>query len=273
MRSRLGGVVLLLVGTVVVLSSPAQSATVTVVAFRFDAGTIGASVAPPANRGTATDLVTDVVRLNGGRLVVGASRTGVGRSLDFPARLDTEADRLAVLRVVDGDLTNGDALSPGTASFTFGADFRVDGGTRPDPGNNLLQRGLFGSTHQYKIQVDQINGTPRPECALGQMVDGAWVTVKATSPRAVAKATWYQVTCRRSGTTLVLSVFSFAADGTRALYARQRVTGIPAFDLTWPTEDPVVPMTIGGKLSPDGAFEADDDQFNGLVDNVFLKIG
>jgi hypothetical protein len=31
-------------------------------------------------------------------------------------------------------------------------------------------------------------------------------------------------------------------------------------------------MTIGGKLRPDGRFHPQSDQFNGVVDNVSLRV-
>jgi hypothetical protein len=272
---RLGGVVLLLASAVVLLPSSASPsarvASSAAVSLRFDHGTLGGPVTP-VNKGTAADVTASVVTAGTGTAVVARSRAGQGNAIDLPSRADAVADRLAVVRLEDTDLANGDALSPGTDDFTFGADFILDGGALPDPGNNVVQRGLFKSSDQFKIQVDRVNGQFRPECSLGETVDGTWSTVKATLARPVYAGRWYQVRCRRSGTSLVLSVFSFV-DGTRTLWSEQTVTDVPLFDLTWPQTAPVAPMTVGGKLWPDGRFAPDDDQLNGRVDNVLLRVG
>jgi hypothetical protein len=75
------------------------------------------------------------------------------------------------------------------------------------------------------------------------------------------------VRCRREGSTLKIVVtLSNGDEVTDPAY------NIPVVDLTWPVKAPIVPMSIGGKLHPDGTIVSESDQFNGLIDNAVLKI-
>ena len=52
---------------------------------------------------------------------------------------------------------DADRLEPGTARFTFGADVKLDAvndGGDYDNGNNVVQRGRFNDTTQFKLQID-----------------------------------------------------------------------------------------------------------------------
>lgn len=263
-----GGVAMLLIGGSVLSGTPAESVSSTVVALPYNTSVLQVEGAARA------DLSSSVVTASTGQAVLARSVDGQGRAIDFPSRYATNAGRLAIQRIVDTDLRNGDALSPGTSDFTLAADFRLDGGTAPDPGNNLVQRGTWGSSHQMKLQVDLINGVPRPECMLGQTISGRFVYARASLPRAIAFGRWYRMVCRRTGTTLTLAVHSIGADGRITLLARHRISTPTVFDLTWPPSSTApVPFTVGGKLWPNGQIDPDDDQFNGLVDNVRLTIG
>lgn len=261
-------VVTLLVGGSMLTGAPAESASSIVVALPYNTSVLQVE-------GTAsTDLSSSIVTASAGQVALVPSVDGRGRAIDFPSRSATNAGRLAIQRIVDTDLSDGDALSPGTSDFTLSADFRLDGGTAPDPGNNLVQRGTWGSSHQLKLQVDLINGVPLPECMVGQSVEGRFVYVKASLPRPVTFGRWYRMTCRRVGSSLTLTVRSIASDGRLASYAQQQIALARVFDLTWPPSvTRPVPLTVGGKLWPSGQIDPDDDQFNGLVDNVRLTIG
>lgn len=263
-----------LVGCLTLLVTPACAVAPipSVVDYRFNRGTIGQPIVAPTNLGSDPDVVASIVTSSGGRAVTVRSRTGQGRAVDFPAATDSAAGRRSVLSILDTDTRDGDALSPGLRDFTLVADFNLDSGdTQADGGNNLVQRGLAGSSDQFKIQVDISGGRARPACALGQTRNGAWQVVVAKSTRTIRPGQWYRVRCRRTADALVLVVITIADDGAFTTFSRVRVTGTADFDLAWPP-DSTVPMTIGGKLRPNGRFHSQSDQFNGVVDNVSLRI-
>lgn len=252
-------------------SATVATAVAPVARFRFGGGTLGQPIPAPANKGDDPDVVASVVTQNRGRALAVLSRPGQGNAVDFPSFAAVANDRLAAVRVTDTDLADGDALAPGLATFTLIGDFRLDPGGPADDGNNLVQRGLHGSSHQYKVQVDVVRGRARPSCAVGQAVDGVWESSTVVASRVVARETWYQVRCRRTEHALVLIVHAVGADGSLSVWSRDQLTGVPTYDLTW-AGSPEVPMTIGGKLWPTGEFDPDDDQFSGVVDNVALRL-
>jgi hypothetical protein len=165
----------------------------------------------------------------------------------------------AVLTVVDTQGT--DDLDPGTAVFRFGAQFALDAdsqGSPTDDGNNLVQRGLYSAETQYKLQVDE----EHPECRVKGR-DGA---VSVRSSRAVTPGTWYRATCTRDGSTVTLHVKRMT-DHKRWKYSATGVTG------SMQPQTSSLPMSIGGKVTSRSTLRANDaDQFNGIVDNVFLDI-
>ncbi len=263
-----------LVGCVAVIFAPACAvvAPEVVAEYRFNGGSIGEPIGVPANLGSDPDVVASVVTSDGGQAVTVRSRAGHGRAVDFPDATDSAAGRRSVLSITDVDTSDGDALSPGRRSFTLRADFNLDAGdTQADGGNNLVQRGLATSTDQFKVQVDLGGGQAWPACAVGQTRDREWQVAVATSPRPVQPGQWYRVRCRRTAHALALTVFAIVDDGTLARFSRIRVSGIHRFNLWWPP-DSTVPMTIGGKLRPNGRFHPQSDQFNGVVDNVSLRV-
>ena len=264
---------LLLASGLTLLGPSAQSATAPVVQFRFGGTAIGDPFTAPANQGADPDVVASVVTSGDGQALTVRSRPGQGNAIDFPGVDDSTSGDRAVVKVVDKDLTDGDALSPGTGNFTLTADFKLDADSQADGGNNLMQRGLAKSSDQFKIQVDVINNRLWPACAVGQKVDGIWETAAVTSSRAVLPDAWYQVRCRRTAHALALTIYSIAADGTLSVWASSQQSGIPTFDLTWPLAASAAPMSVGGKLRPTGVIESPSDQFNGVVDNVLLRLG
>lgn len=268
---RLGGVALVVAGALA-LDLPAHAASITVAEFQFD-GVIGDPMPPPVNAGADPDLTASFVTSGAGWARTARARGGKGTALDLPGLAASSRGDVAIMEVADTDLTDGDALSPGTADFTLAADLRLDLDSTATDGNNVVQRGLARSSDQYKIQADVVNGRARVECALGKTVDGAWTSVRVTSSRAITSRRWYRAKCRRSGSTLTLVVRTWAADGTARTWSKDEVSGLPVLDLTWPVDGNVAAMTVGGKLRPDGSIPADHDQLNGLVDNVALRIG
>ncbi|MEJ7597848.1 MAG: hypothetical protein WKG01_08075 [Kofleriaceae bacterium] len=162
--------------------------------------------------------------------------------------------------------TATDFLDPGTAGFSFGADFVLDvTSSTPDSkdnGDNLIQRGLASSATQYKIQIDGA----KPSCVLRQ----GTTTVTAKATQTIARGSWYRVLCQRttSGgvTTATLTVTRLS---TGALVPTTPGTG-PALDLSIAT---TVPMSVGGKISdPGNLILSQTDQFNGKIDNAFLDL-
>lgn len=209
-----------------------------------------------ANAGQSALSVTQVSH-RGGSVNEAAGANGNGTGIRLPAFKASDPP-LAVLTVLD---TQGvDDLEPGASKFRFGADFTLDAksaGSPSDNGNNLVQRGLFGSSMQYKIDVDK----ERPGCRVKG--DQGAVTVRAT--RAVAPDTWYRMHCIRDGGAVRLTVkrlsdgltWSYSANGNiGSLHAARKL-----------------PLSIGGKVNASGdLMTGDSDQFNGRVDNVYLNI-
>lgn len=206
-----------------------------------------------------------VVTSGGGGLVTQPGRHGgVDRALRFPPFAPVIAGPRAVIRVSATGPT--DDLNPGPAPFTFGADIRLASPSQSsagdDDGNNVVQRGLYADPTQYKLEVDEGLATCR--------VKGSTGDVLVTSKTPIDPGTWYRLRCLRDSDSVTLTVIRWSADGstTRSQDHETGATG----DLNPPT--PGVPLTVGGKLSSDGAtIEAQSDQFNGMIDNVVLEIG
>ena len=149
--------------------------------------------------------------------------------------------------------------TPGDDEFSFGATFQLDeesAGSEADNGDNLVQRGTFDSPGQLKLQLDH----DVPSCRIKG--DQGEVFVEAEGP--VDPGAWYAVTCERNGSDVELTVKALG-DGAGAG--------------TWHASGPTgsislqgLPLTVGGKTGPDGTPVASADQFNGAVDDVFLRV-
>lgn len=255
----------------------AEETAVDVVWINFDVGVIGQPIpATIPNGGAEPDIEASMVLKNGGQALVASGRVGNGRAIDLPAHDGASTGPRAVVKVIDNDVTDGDALSPGTGTFTFGADFNLDAtssSTSYDNGNNLIQRGLYGSGDQYKIQVDITATGPKPSCGLQTVSATETLNAAVTSSVIVETGRWYRVRCTRQDTTLKIVVTPYNADGTPQTAVTTTKSNIPVLDLTWPVTAPVVPMSIGGKLHPNSTIASESDQFNGLIDNAILRIG
>lgn len=168
-----------------------------------------------------------------------------------------EGPALAVVTV--RPVGEDDFLAPGTDGFAFGADFSLDAESEggADDGNNLMQRGLFGSGSQYKLQIDRRTVSCRVKGADGELV------VEAADP--VIPGTWYRARCvlRDGGLTLRLGELDGGEPGEWETATAQGTPGEVSF-----ADD--VPLSIGGKLSPEGELvPSSPDQFNGAMDNVY----
>jgi len=117
-------------------------------------------------------------------------------------------------------------------------------------GENILQKGYSTTGGQYKLQVDGVSG--KPSCGMSDKAD---TTVHiARSRESIADGSWHSIECRRTGPTLSILV----DDQVQANVA------IPATLSVVSSQ----PFSIGGK-----GVGADNDQFHGSVDDVWVHVG
>ena len=184
-----------------------------------------------------------VVSAHGG--VVRPVVHGQGSALAFPSRCSA-----AVCPHVALQSPSRADLNPGARDFAFGADVLLERGQTSE-GENIVQKGYSAGGSQWKLQVDGAAG--RPSCVL---VDDR----RPGDPDrpqhclGIADGRWHLVLCRRAGTALTVFVDGVARGSTT----------VPA-QLSVSNDEP---LSIGAK----GAF-ADNDQFNGALDNVWVQIG
>jgi hypothetical protein len=170
---------------------------------------------------------------------------GQGSALAFPARCTAKVCPHVALQTAASSAD----LNPGIRNFAFGADVLLPPG-QTSKGQNVVQKGYSKTSSQWKLQIDGAAG--RPSCVL---VDDRRPAIRmATSTTTVADGRWHSVQCRRAGTSLFVLVDGVLR-GRTAVPAKLSVTNNR-------------PMSIGGK----GAY-ADNDQFNGALDNVWVQIG
>ena len=225
------------VGTV--SAAPAGSAGVVVARYAFDAGT--GAIADNSGRGHTLRVIAG----HGG-----AVRTivhGTGRALAFPGKCTATAKRRCPHVVLQAPPAAD--LNPGTRPIAYGAAVRL-ARAQTTKGQNVLQKGYSATTSQYKLQVDGIAG--RPSCVL---VDDRKPAIRLVrSSVSVADGTWHTIECRRAGAR-----FSIVVDGV--------VRGVLAIPAGLSVRNGG-PLSVGGK----GA-SANNDQFQGALDNVWVRIG
>jgi hypothetical protein len=177
----------------------------------------------------------------------GATRAvvhGVGQALAFPRKCSGSRCPRVVLQAA-----NRADLNPGTRPLAFGAAVNL-ARTQTTGGQNVVQKGYSVTGSQYKLQIDGAAG--RPSCVL---VDRRRPRIRIVrSSRAVADGTWHTVQCRRVRSRLTILV-----DG--------RVRGSAWVPATLSVVNSH-PLSIGGK----GVYP-DNDQFRGVVDDVWVRIG
>jgi hypothetical protein len=197
----------------------------------------------PDMSGEGHDLT--IVTSHGGRVKL--IRHGTGRALYFPApcRGKTVKDcaHVALWSPSSAD------LNPGTADISYGASVELTAG-RTSKGQNIVQKGYSATSSQYKLQVDGKRG--HPSCVVVDDKKPGIQFVRSTVT--VADGRWHLVECRRVGGLLSVLVDS-RLRGTKAIPPTLSITN---------TE----PLAIGGK----GAF-LDNDQFQGALDDVWVRIG
>ena len=218
----------------------------------------GVVIAGATNHGSA-QVTVSVTTQSGGR-ITRADGPDSPSALRLPA-YDGETPGAAAVMVVRSRGAE-DQLAPGTRGFEFGASFDLDdvsSGSESDNGDNLLQRGLFADDAQFKLQVDHGVVSCRVAGAAGEAL--------ARSRRQVVRGVWYRADCTRVGRTVRLVVSRLddqpTVVETVTVAARTGAVRMPAS----------VPLAIGGKVAPDGLITASaSDQFNGLIDDVVLRI-
>jgi hypothetical protein len=166
-----------------------------------------------------------------------------GSALAFPPPCDAEPCPRIALRA---PTTTG--LNPGHRPFRYGATVRLS----PDEttsGENVLQKGYSNTGSQYKLQIDGAAG--RPSCVL---VGDRYPRIHlAVSPFGIADDRWHTLECRRSVDRLVILVDGVQVGGAVIPGSLSIRNGLP--------------FSVGGK----GSF-ADNDQFQGMLDEVWLRI-
>ena len=178
----------------------------------------------------------------------GAVRTeshGGGLAVRFPPRCPQYGDPTCP-RVI---LETSFAANPGTAPLRFGAAVRLAANETSD-GENVLQKGFSHGHSQFKLQIDGAGG--QPSCVLVGTTSARIHAV--TAGISVATGQWHTVECARAGASLTVIV-----DG--AVAGRVDV----------PVELSIVnadPLRVGGK-----GISANNDQFHGALDDVFVSIG
>jgi hypothetical protein len=172
---------------------------------------------------------------------------GPGLALEYPPRCTLPRERDCPRAILEGD--RDDALNPGTRPLTYGASVLMTHSDLSD-GANVFQKGYsVGGVSQFKLQVDHEQG--HPSCVIaGQRA----VIYRAEPDLDVADGKWHDLACIRLGNRL-----SIVVDGME----RASVRVPPKLSIANSE-----PLRVGGKGANKG-----NDQFAGMIDNVFMTIG
>lgn len=154
----------------------------------------------------------------------------------------------------------------------MGANYKLDpasDGSATDNGDNLIQRGLYSSGSQYKLQIDH----GKPSCGIrGTAVCGGQPNLEVLAPNPVPRDEWRTVLCQRlvSGTTTILKITII----DRATGATETNLGnVINNQIDLGSTASTVPLSVGGKLNAEGGpVKNSTDQFNGWIDNPRLDI-
>lgn len=170
-----------------------------------------------------------------------------GQALRFARLCDSKVDPSCPKGIVE--FPAAALLNPGARDFRFGASLLLSPEETSD-GSNVMQKGFnTGGKSQWKLQVDGDAG--RPSCVVVGMGEGQDVVV--TAKTGVADGQWHDVECLRADGQLTVLV-----DGVES-----NRKPIPAETVV----EPPSAVRIGGKnVAPD------NDQFFGVIDDVFLEI-
>lgn len=182
-----------------------------------------------------------VVLGNAGSVESVPGAPGRGLALAFPPPCEEEhgCPRAFV------EIASDSSLDPGSSPFAYGASVWL-APDRTTEGSNVVQQGRFGTTGgQWKLQVD--NRVGEPSCVIRSGDEVSTVRSSVT----VADGQWHRVTCRRDAGGMSVDV-----DGT----VDRADGGAGPVGSTGPIR---VGSPGGGDL---------DDQFHGLIDDVFLEV-
>jgi hypothetical protein len=183
---------------------------------------------------------------NGG--VIGTVGHGDGRALRFPPRCG-EPEGASCPRAILQSLGDTDRINPRATPFSYGASVRLPADQTSD-GENVLQKGFATAGSEFKLQIDGAAG--QPSCAVvGTSSD---VIFLAQSSVSVADGAWHTISCAVAGSRLTILV-----DGHERGHR-----DIPA-GLSIHNDEP---LRLGGKGK-----SANNDQFNGALDDVWVRIG
>lgn len=215
----------------------------------------------PEQRGSG-EVEILVSTLEGGEVTAARGR-GAGTGLRFPTfRAEGAYGRAVVVaKVAPGDLS----LDPGLPPFSWGADVVVDpesAGRTEDNGNNVVQRGLSSDAVMFKLETD---AQRRPSCT----AKGRAGSLTVTAQEPVQAGTWYRLRCEARTNRLRILVSEYLPSGGTTTVGRE-VDG-PLGGISFIGQD--VPFSVGGKVAFDGTVIASaTDQFNGAIDNAFVRI-
>lgn len=182
----------------------------------------------------------------GGELTFVAHDAGL--AVRFPETCHAAAEDScprAILEVADSA-----GLNPGLRPLHWGAAVLMTPG-ETSKGSNVVQKGYSMQGTQFKLQVDGYEG--KPSCVISGPVEGQNHIFVALGSKGVADGGWHHVECVRDGAKLAVLI-----DGAPSGEAE-----LPA-DLAIDNEAPV---RVGGK----GA-ATNNDQFHGMIDDVFIDI-
>jgi hypothetical protein len=221
-----------------------------------ETGRVGVATGPITIRytfdGGVTKLITSVrgghplraLGQNGGTLSLVPK--GLGLAVAYPHRCGLTGGRDCPRAILEGE--RDDRLNPGTRPVSYGASILMHHDDLSD-GANVFQKGYsVGNVSQFKLQVDHRLG--HPSCVIASRR----AEIYRAEPRIdVADGTWHDLACTRSANRLTIKV-----DGAERASVR-----IPRRLSIANTE----PLRVGGKGANKG-----NDQFAGMIDNVFLKI-
>ncbi len=191
--------------------------------------------------GSGNGHLLRTVTRNGGRVTTAPH--GNGQALVFPVRCTGGTCPRVVLQAND----TAD-LNPGGKTLAYGANVLLGKSEGASP-ENILQKG-FTTGGQYKLQIDGTTG--KPSCAMSDSHGGP--VYLARSRTSIGDGQWHGLECRRDAETLSVVVDDQV----------QTSTAIPAA-LSVTT---VQPFSLGGK-----GVGADNDQFHGSLDDVWIRVG
>ena len=182
-----------------------------------------------------------VLIANGGKVEMVPGAPGRGSAAAFPGKCAARHGCPRAMVEVAAD----PALDPGDADFEYGASVWL-AANETTTGSNIVQKGRFATSDSlWKLQVDSSAG--HPSCVVRSGAE----LVRVGSEVSIADGDWHRIVCRKDDNALSIEV-----DGI----ARSSPGRIGSVTSRWP-------VRVGAPGVGD-----EDDQFHGLVDDVYLRI-